>query len=99
MDFADWADESYEIASTSVYDGVDENKAVPEEYIEKNTEIALQRIVLGGYRLAYLLTQLNLDQNIPVTSTPSNDTLRIVGSTLVVVVFLAFIIYYLYKRK
>ena len=29
MDFADWGDESYEIASTSVYDGVDENKAVP----------------------------------------------------------------------
>ena len=56
MDVGDWADESFEIASTYAYEGIEEGGVVSGKYIYDNEEIALQRIVLAGHRLAYLLT-------------------------------------------
>ena len=53
-DEVQWGLDSFEIAKT-LYDGVTENEAVPQEYIDKNLPIAESQIMKGGYRLAYVL--------------------------------------------
>lgn len=35
--------------------GITENEAVPQAYLDKNTPIIQERIVLGGYRLYALI--------------------------------------------
>ena len=37
------------------YVGVIENEAVPQDYLDTNIPIAEQQIVIGGYRLAYVI--------------------------------------------
>jgi hypothetical protein len=54
QDFVAWQNESYDIATT-LYDGVYENQVVPQAYLDKNTPIIQERIVLGGYRLYALM--------------------------------------------
>lgn len=53
-DYEGWADESYAIAIT-LYDGVIENEAVPQAYLDKNIPVAETRLVIGGYRLYYTI--------------------------------------------
>jgi hypothetical protein len=53
----DWAQESFTIAKDDVYQ-LPENSNPNDAYIAKNQQIAKQRVVLAGYRLAYLLNQL-----------------------------------------
>lgn len=59
-----WAKESFEIASTFVYKGIKENEALPEKYLHEALPIAQKRIVTGGYRLANLLIDLNLSNQL-----------------------------------
>lgn len=47
-----WDDEGYQITSTFVYEGLEEHKEIPQEYIQKGTEIVKKRLALAGYRLA-----------------------------------------------
>ena len=50
----DWASDSYGIAKT-LYDGIEENKEVPQAYLDSSIPIAEAQIVKGGYRLAFVL--------------------------------------------
>jgi hypothetical protein len=40
--------------------GIKENSSLPENYVEESNAIAEKQVVIGGYRLAYLLKSLNL---------------------------------------
>ena len=57
IDYDMFADESFKIAKT-LYDGVTENEAVPQDYLDKNVDVAYERLVLGGYRLYYTITYM-----------------------------------------
>ena len=61
-DYDMFADESFKIAKT-LYDGVTENEAVPQAYLDKNTPVAYERLVLGGYRLYYTIDYIFKDSN------------------------------------
>lgn len=39
-----------------MYDGLTENEAVPQEYLDTNIPIAESRIDIGGHRLAHVLS-------------------------------------------
>ncbi|MEM9242910.1 MAG: S1/P1 nuclease [Pseudomonadota bacterium] len=52
-----WADESLTIAKTFVYN-TPVDKRPSKTYINKGQSIALQRVTLAGYRLAYMLNKL-----------------------------------------
>ncbi len=54
IDFDSFAHESFDIATT-VYDGVYENEAVPQAYLDKFIPVAYTRINIGGYRLYYTI--------------------------------------------
>ena len=54
FDYFGWSDESYNIGITK-YDGIEQNVALPQWYIDENLPITEQRVVLAGYRLAYLI--------------------------------------------
>jgi len=60
LDPYSWTQESYELASTVVYNGIKENQALPDSYVEESNAIAEKQVVIGGYRLAYLLKSFNL---------------------------------------
>ena len=49
--------ESYKIACETVWEGIEENKPVPQSYIDKTIPIVERQIVLGGKRLAYVIEQ------------------------------------------
>jgi len=55
---ADWANESFEISKTFVYDGVTDGGWVSDEYITKGQVIAEKRLALAGYRLADTLSTM-----------------------------------------
>ena len=57
----EWTDEGFTIAK-DLYDGLEEDKAVPKEYLEKWTPVAYERLLLGGYRLASLLEYIFSDK-------------------------------------
>ena len=63
LDPQKWADESFDIAQHFVYNGVKENEALKEKYIEEGRRIAEKRIATAGYRLANLLMSLKLSSN------------------------------------
>ena len=54
FDVMGWANESFEIGITA-YQGITENVAVPQSYIDKFVPITEGRVVLAGYRLAHTL--------------------------------------------
>jgi len=60
LKYVDWANESFEISKTFVYDEINhhENQALPEDYITKGKEITQKQIVLAGYRVNYLIQHL-----------------------------------------
>jgi len=57
-----WAHESYEIASTFVYEGIKEDEKLPQSYLDKALPVAEKRIATGGYRLAHLIKYLDLNK-------------------------------------
>ena len=52
-----WSAEAYELSKT-LYDGVTENEAVPQEYLDKHIKTAYERLIIGGYRLYYTITYM-----------------------------------------
>ena len=54
-DFTKWRDESFEIAATYAYSGVQPGKGLSPKYRATAEQIALQQIALAGYRLARVL--------------------------------------------
>ena len=57
-DFMLWAEESYKVAVDYVYVGIKEGDEPSEEYKTRGLEQCYLRIVLAGYRLAKLLTNI-----------------------------------------
>lgn len=55
MDIQMWEDDSFLIASTSVYAHAIEDKPLPDDYVKNNQEIIKKQIVVGGHRLAYVI--------------------------------------------
>ncbi|TNV72394.1 hypothetical protein FGO68_gene13626 [Halteria grandinella] len=55
LDIHQWALESFEISKASVYPGIKEGEALPDEYIAKNQDIIQRQIVLGGLRLSNII--------------------------------------------
>ena len=53
-----WGDQSYDIGTTTAYDGVTQNEKVPQDYIDKNIPIIEKRIVIGGLRLSSLIQDI-----------------------------------------
>lgn len=62
IDYDAMTKESFKIAE-KLYDGVTENKAVPQAYLDKNTPMAYERLVIGGYRLYYTIDYIFGDSN------------------------------------
>ena len=54
IDFTVWSQESYDISIT-LYDGIEKDAALPQEYIDTNLILCEERITLGGHRLAFLI--------------------------------------------
>jgi hypothetical protein len=50
-----WADESFHIAVSTVYSGIEAGTKPSDEYIERGYEVVKRQLALGGYRLADLL--------------------------------------------
>ena len=73
IDYDSFAEESYEI-SHDLYDGVYENEAVPQDYLDKNLPVAYEQLTKGGYRLFYTIDYIFGDSNeAPVFKTLETD--------------------------
>ena len=57
VDFDAQAQEAYDIAIT-LYDGVTEDEAVPQDYLDQNIPLAYEQLIKGGYRLYYLVNYI-----------------------------------------
>jgi hypothetical protein len=55
VDINSWANESFELAKSSVYSDITEKKALPQSYIDENQKAIDKQIVIGGLRLAYVI--------------------------------------------
>lgn len=53
-----WATDAYNIGAQNAWEGISENTVVSTSYINRVKPLAERQIVLGGYRLAYLIQQL-----------------------------------------
>ena len=73
-----WSKDSYDIAIT-LYDGLTENEAVPQAYLDKNIPIAEAQLVKGGYRLAFVL------DHIFSTSNESEDVAKSIAEYLALI--------------
>ena len=60
LDYDAYAQESFNIA-VQLYDGLTEDAAVPQEYLDKWKPVAYERLILGGYRLYYLIDYIFSD--------------------------------------
>ncbi|MCH9609516.1 MAG: hypothetical protein S4CHLAM45_14320 [Chlamydiales bacterium] len=58
MSITNWSQESYDIAVSCVYDGIEPDITPSSEYIKRGQEVAKRQIALAGYRLANLLNKL-----------------------------------------
>jgi len=59
LDPVHWEEETFHIASTFVYIGVEPNKPLSEEYIQKGQQFAEKQLVKAGHRLANLLKSIS----------------------------------------
>ena len=74
LDYDAYAHESFNIA-TQLYDGLTEDAAVPQEYLDKWKPVAYERLILGGYRLYYLVDYIFSDAKaIPLFGIPRFTT-------------------------
>jgi len=56
--FQAWADESFDLAKTVVYRGIQNNSKPDQAYRTQGVEVARKRVAWGGYRLAALLNSI-----------------------------------------
>ena len=61
MDPGNWAEQSFHISETFVYDGIKEDEPIPDDYIAAGKKLAEKQLVIGGNRLANLLMSLDLE--------------------------------------
>lgn len=60
LDFDSMAEESLAIAKT-LYDGLNMDEPVPQDYLDKNIPVANERLIIGGYRLYYIINYIFSD--------------------------------------
>lgn len=53
-----WATESFEISKSTVYNGVQPNVALSSQYQAAAEAAIKKQIVVGGYRLAYMIEHI-----------------------------------------
>jgi hypothetical protein len=53
-----WANESFEISKSTVYNGVQPNVALTSQYENAAIPAIKKQIVLGGYRLAFMIEHI-----------------------------------------
>jgi S1/P1 Nuclease len=53
-----WATESFEISKSTVYNGVQPNVALSSQYQSAAVAAIEKQIVVGGYRLAYMIQHI-----------------------------------------
>lgn len=53
-----WANESFEISKSTVYNGVQPNVALSSQYQTAAEAAIKKQIVVGGYRLAYMIEHI-----------------------------------------
>lgn len=53
-----WAQESYNLAKSNVYEGVTAGQALPASYVSKNVVAIEKAVVVGGLRLAYTIQHI-----------------------------------------
>lgn len=56
--YENWAEESYQLAQSFVYEGIQEHQKPSDEYIKDGIVLSRMRIALAGYRLADLLREI-----------------------------------------
>jgi hypothetical protein len=56
--FSGWAEESFELAKSTAYPGIQKNAAPSAAYKKKALRVARRRVAWGGYRLAALLNSI-----------------------------------------
>ena len=54
------ASESYKIGEQIAYSNVVENQPLSDDYIQTTKKVAERQIVVGGFRLAYMIRSFNL---------------------------------------
>lgn len=94
--YYNWSREGYAIAVTKGYDLMQFNSTLEESYVELLRPLLKERIAIGGYRLAYLLSRANLTITGDVPSYPpateeakptATIVVGVIGLVLVVVAF------------
>lgn len=60
MDVKVWAQEAFNLSSTSVYPTIEKGKMPTDDYVDQAITVAERQVVLGGHRLAKMLQSLNL---------------------------------------
>jgi hypothetical protein len=58
LNFDAWAVESNNIAKSYAYAGITENVKLSDAYVAANNQRTERQIVLGGYRLAYVIRSI-----------------------------------------
>ena len=53
-----WTQESFEISKSTVYNGVEPNVALSSQYQTAAMAAIKKQIVVGGYRLAYMIEHI-----------------------------------------
>jgi len=53
-----WAYESYTLATADTYPDVEEYDSLTDDYVTKNKKVAENQLVLGGNRLAYVISDI-----------------------------------------
>ena len=51
------------LKTISNFSGIHEGQAIPQDYIVKNQAAITKQVVVGGYRLAYLIEQIFANQS------------------------------------
>ena len=75
IDFDAMSHESFNIAD-QLYDGLTEDAEVPQEYLDKWKPVAYERLMVGGYRLAYLINYIFGDSSKSVSFGQPNTFLQ-----------------------
>lgn len=58
MDYLQWSKESYQIAVSVAYNGIEVGKTPSCDYLSIGENTALRQIALSGYRLAQLINEI-----------------------------------------
>lgn len=57
-DFRQWGYDAFLLGSKHAYAGIQEHEQLPDDYVETNAKITERQIVLGGHRLAHVISDI-----------------------------------------